>query len=267
MKQFFILGTLLLFVHCKEAPKTNTTKEEPAMEDMGEAEVMYPEGLAKVLEAHGGLKAWKSKRTLTYDLPKPNGTETHITDLYSRKDKIEMGSVSMGFDGKEVWLVDEAGIYGGDPIFYHNLMFYFYAMPFVLADEGIVYSEADALMFEDVSYPGIQISYNAGVGTSPKDEYYIHYDPNTNQMAWLGYTVTYRSGEKSDNVKWIRYADWMKVDGLLIPKTLTWHAYEGREIKEAKNKYTFENVSFSAESKPVDFYAIPEKGKVVTKKE
>ncbi len=267
MRQFFVIIALLFFVQCKEAPKTMSAKEEAAPESVAATETLYPESLAKVFETHGGLDAWKSKRTLIYDLPKPNGAETHTTDLYSRKDKIEMGAISMGFDGKEVWLMDQEDAYKGDAIFYHNLMFYFYAMPFVLADDGITYTNTDALVFEGVSYPGIQISYGDGVGTSPKDEYFIHYDPATNQMAWLGYTVTYRSGEKSDNVKWIRYGDWMKVDGLLMPKTLTWHAYEGREIKEAKNNYTFENVSFDTESKPADFYAIPENGKVVTKKE
>ncbi len=265
MKPLLIVSILVLFVHCKETPKPMSTIEK-TMTESSEQAILYPESLAKVFEAHGGLDAWRSKRTLTYDLPKPNGSETHSTDLYSRKDKIEMGAIAMGFDGKEVWLKDQEGAYKGDAIFYHNLMFYFYAMPFVLADNGINYGATEPLVFEGVSYPGIQITYDSGVGTSPKDEYYIHYDPTTNKMAWLGYTVTYRSGEKSDNVKWIRYGDWMQVDGLLMPKTLTWHAYEGREIKEAKNSYSFENVSLSSESKPVGFYAIPENAEVVTKK-
>ena len=63
--------------------------------------------------------------------------------------------------------------YEGNPKFYYNLMFYFYAMPFILADDGIKYTDAEPLVFEGKSYPGIKISYEAGVGESPEDEYVI----------------------------------------------------------------------------------------------
>ena len=129
-------------------------------------------------------------------MPKPDGKETHTTNLYSRKDRIDASNFSMGFDGEQVWLLDENGNYKGDPVFYHNLIFYFYAMPFILADNGIVYGETEDLVFQGKRYPGIRISYEVGVGTSYKDEYFIHYDPETYQMTWLGYTVTYRERGK-----------------------------------------------------------------------
>ncbi|NHF61176.1 hypothetical protein FK220_017620 [Flavobacteriaceae bacterium TP-CH-4] len=265
MKKILMLMVLGIFVSCKEAPKEVPPAVVSGKPDTKAAKNAYPEALERVFEAHGGLENWKKKRTLVYDLPKPTGIETHTTDLYSRKDRITIDDVMMGFDGKDVWLLDGKEAYGGDPIFYHNLMFYFYAMPFVLADDGINYAETEPLQFEGVSYPGIRITYDTGVGTSPKDEYYIHYHPQNYQMTWLGYTVTYRTGEKSDNVKWIRYSDWMEVEDLVLPKTLTWHAYEGRDIKEAKNSYTFEEVSLSEAALPDSFYAVPENAKVVTK--
>ena len=73
----------------------------------------------------------------------------------------------------------------------------FLTMPFVLADDGINYQDVEPLVFEGKTYPGIQISYESGVGESSEDEYKVYYDPETNKMTWLGYTVTYFSKEKS----------------------------------------------------------------------
>ena len=267
MKYTLILITALLAFSCKEAPKEEQLANTMAKAEMVTETVTYPEALEKIFEAHGGLTNWKAKQTLSYDMARGKKLENQVTDLYSRKDKISGDGFALGFDGSGVWLMSEGDQYKGDPVFYHNLMFYFYAMPFVLADDGIVYSETTNLEFEGKSYPGIGVGYNAGVGTSPKDEYFIHYDPETYQMAWLGYTVTYRSGEKSDNVKWIRYNDWMTVDDVVLPKSFTWHAYEGKTIKEAKNTVAFENVSVSTSGQPEGFYAKPESAKYVKGKE
>jgi len=264
MKRIFIIAVILTLFGCKETPEE--TKEKTDAKVVDAMIVGTPvAAINRIFVAHGGLENWKKKRTLSFTLSKPEAPEVHTTDLYSRKEKIEMPEVAMGYDGQYFWLADAKENYTGDPIFYHNLMFYFYAMPFVLGDNGIVYSETEELVFEEKTYPGIRISFDEGVGTSSKDEYFLHYDPETYQMVWLGYTVTYRSGEKSDNVRWIRYDDWMKVDDLILPKSITWHVYEGRSIKEAKNTVSFENVELLNTEKADGFYAKPKNAKVVTK--
>lgn len=262
MKRSALFLIVLLSFSCKENTKVgmdNTT----ALESTKLREIKYPEALVKVLEAHGGLASWRSYKTLAYSIPK-DPVEKQTIDLYSRKDKIVNGAVEMGFDGKDVWLLDQENTYKGDPIFYHNLMFYFYAMPFVLADNGIIYSDTEPLVYEDKSYPGIKISYEDGVGTSSKDDYYLYYDSETYQMAWLGYTVTYRSGEKSDKISYIRYKDWVKVEEVILPNAITWHVYEDGMLKEARNTVYFEHISLSKNTQPVAFYATPPKAKVVT---
>ncbi|GMN08551.1 hypothetical protein MTsPCn5_39410 [Croceitalea sp. MTPC5] len=256
MKSFLLLILSVLVFSCKQAPKDEKEPIENNVEEKIVAKT-YPENIRNVFEAHGGLAVWKKQRTLIYTITKPKNPETHTTDLRSRKDRIDTERFSMGFDGRQPWLLDENENYKGNVEFYHNLMFYFYAMPFVLADDGVVYDETEDLVFDGVNYPGIRISYQTGVGTSPKDEYFVHYDTETNQMAWLGYTVTYRSGEKSDNVRWIRYDDWASVNGLLLPKSITWHNYEGRDIKDARNTVDFENISISEIPRSDDFYAKP----------
>lgn len=262
MKKATILFLALAIGACKPATKkeeaTDTVQEETV-----ESKPNFPEALVKVFDAHGGLATWKEQRTLAYEMPKTDFTETHTIDLWSRKDRVDAGQFSLGSDGKEVWLLDTEKTYKGDAGFYHNLMFYFYAMPFVLADDGIIYSEVEDLVYEDKSYPGIRISYESGVGTSSKDEYFIYFDSNTNQMEWLGYTVTYRTGEVSETIKWIRYDDWHKVEGLVLPKSITWYNFEGTKILDARSTVEFENITLSKSSKPHEFYAKPEKAEFV----
>jgi len=265
MKRILLLLIVLTIMSCKENVK-KTIDISDEKEQVEKFKTGSPTAnILGVFEAHGRLDTWKSKKSLSYTMPKSSGNETQTVDLMSRMEKIETPNFAMGYDGRDYWLADEKKAYKGDPIFYHNLIFYFYAMPFVLADSGINYGETENLEFEEKSYPGIRISYDEGVGISSKDEYFIHYDADTNQMAWLGYTVTYRSGEKSDNIKWIRYNDWQEVSGLILPKSLTWHKVEDGKIKEVASTRTFENVILSEEAKPLDFYAIPENGVVVTK--
>ena len=80
-------------------------------------------------------------------------------------------------------------------------------MPFVLADDGITYTNVEPLIVEGKEYPGIKISYEAEIGESPEDEYIMYYDADSNKMAWLGYTVTYFTKEKSKDWHFIKYAD------------------------------------------------------------
>jgi len=265
MNRILIAVALLALVSCKENPKSETEASKKAETTMAVATAVYPENLNRIFEAHGGVSVWKAQRSLTYVMPKPTGNETQTIALKSRKEKIETPDFSMGYDGKDFWLVDDKEAYKGDPIFYHNLMFYFYAMPFVLADNGIQYSETGNLDYEGKSYPGIRISYDDGVGVSSKDEYFLHYDAETNKMAWLGYTVTYRSGEKSEKVSWIRYNDWQEISGLVLPKSLTWHKVEEGKILRPSAPRNFENISLSTTEKPAGFYNSPDNAKIVTK--
>lgn len=265
MRKTAILFFALVIGACKSGTKKEEIQERVDDEIIQSVEI-FPKALNKVFDAHGGLEAWKTKRTLSYEMPKVDNSETHTIDLWSRQDRVDFKGFSLGFDGNEVWLLDEDKKYKGDAGFYHNLMFYFYAMPFVLADEGIIYSHTQDVVYDGKNYPGIRISYKSGVGTSSKDEYFIHYDSKIHQMAWLGYTVTYRTGEKSDTIKWIRYNDWQTVEGLVLPKSITWHNFEGAKILDARNTVQFENSVLSTTPKPDAFYAKPENGTFVAVK-
>lgn len=265
MKQIFTILLVLVLTNCKEAPKQSESVQKEVKIGVKEESNNYPEALNKVFEAHGSLKNWKNKRTLSFEIVNPDGNEKHTVDLYSRKDKVETPPVEIGFDGKDVWLLDEAKTYKGNAELYHNLMFYFYAMPFVLADSGINYKVAEDLVYDGKNYPGIHISYNDGVGASSKDDYYLYYDSETYEMAWLAYTFTYGTDEKSDKLSFIRYNDWADVNGAKLPKSITWYLNEGKSIKEVRKTVTFDNNILEETSRPDAFYAVPENANVILK--
>ncbi len=204
----------------------------------------YPKALQEIFKTHGGLAQWKQMQSLSYTTVDPEKESKTWINLHNRHEKIQGSNYTMGFDGQEYWL--EAGAdYTGNPKFMTNLMFYFYAMPFVLADDGIIYSETADLIFEGKSYPGIRISYKSGVGVSSEDEYFIHYDPETKQMAWLGYTVTYFSQKKSEKVRWIRYDDWEESNKVLLPSLITWYKLEEGQPTIPRNGVQFKEVKLS----------------------
>jgi hypothetical protein len=179
-----------------------------------------PESFSKMFDKHGGINTWRKAQTLSFN----KGEEVHTTDLHSRKTVINTPKYSLGFDGEDVWLDEvEEGIYKGNPTFYYNLYFYFYAMPFVLADNGIIYKKVDDLVFEGTKYPGYKISYKANIGSSPDDNYKVYYNPKTYQMEWLAYTVTFTAKESNNDYHLIKYNKWEDVDGFLLPKEITWY--------------------------------------------
>ena len=142
-------------------------------------------------------------------------------------------------------------------------MFYFYAMPFVLADKGIHYENTTALEFDGKQYPGIKISYESGIGESSDDEYIMYYNPETRRMAWLGYTVTYFSKEKSKDFHYIKYNEWQDVNGLLLPKTIQWYNVVDGKITEKRNDVEFIDVMVSKEKPDSTIFVKPENSELV----
>lgn len=243
MKYTLLLVAVLALVSCKHTKKETTNYSE---EHLDVTTSIYPEKISKVFDVHGGLNTWNSMQTLTFTMQKPDGDEITTTDLKNRKALIEMPKHAIGFNGKDVWLQSkDTTTYKGKPKFYYNLMFYFYAMPFVLGDNGIQYADVKPLLFEGKSYPGIKISYEAGIGESSDDEYVLYFDSETNQMAWLSYTVTYFTKEKAKEFHFIKYSKWQTVEGLLLPETLTWYDYENNVPTTKRNDLQFTNVKLS----------------------
>jgi len=236
---------LVVLTACKQEPKTENYSDKK----LDVTTSIYPESISKIFDAHGGIDAWNDMNSLYFEIEKPTQNDKYDVALKSRKSLITSEHHLLGFDGENVWLKNlDTVAYKSNPKFYYNLMFYFYAMPFVLGDNGINYSEAEALEFEGVSYPGLLISYNDGIGESSDDEYILYYHPETFKMEWLGYTVTYFSKEKGKEFHFIKYSDWQDISGLTLPKTLTWYNYENNKPTTMRNPMNFVNVKLSKQA-------------------
>jgi hypothetical protein len=216
----------------------------------------------KIFDNHGGLDKWKSMKSMSYEIVKEEKNEKQFIDLQNRRERIEGSNFTSGYDGKEYWVEADTS-YDGNPKFYTNLMFYFYAMPFVLADEGINYDKTEPLEYEGKSYPGYRNSYGADVGVRPEDEYFIYFDSETYEMAWLGYTVTFFSGEKSKKISYIRYNDWKKYEGLKLPNSITWYKVEDGKITEPRNTRNFDEVVVTETSFPDSKFIKTSSAKIV----
>lgn len=251
MKYYLLIALLFIaFTACKESKKEkNVESTDYKEEKLDVTTSIYPENITKVFDAHGSIDTWNRLENLVFEIEKESGNEKTTTNLKSRKALIETPNYKVGFNGKEAWLSGkDTTAFKSKPEFYYNLMFYFYAMPFVLGDDGITYTNVEPLLFEGKSYPGIKVSYNSGVGISPEDEYILYYDQETNKMAWLAYTVTYFTKEKSTKWSFIKYADWQNVNGFILPKTLEWYKADGFKIGEQRKAVSFINVSVSKQA-------------------
>ena len=244
-KILFLILTVSLF-SCKNKTTETINYSE---ENLNVITSVYPENVSKIFKAHGRIEKWNTMKNLVFEIQHPEGNEKTTTDSKTRKSLIETEKFKIGFDGEKVWLKQDSLVYKGNAKFYYNLMSYFYAMPFILGDDGIKYEDVEPLIFEEKEYSGIKISYESGVGESPDDEYVLYYNPETYKMEWLGYTVTYFSKEKSKEFHFIKYSNWQTVNGLLLPETLTWYNYENNKPTTKRNDLKFVNVELS-EIKP-----------------
>ena len=243
-KVTYLLAILLSFAACKNDKKETLENDDITniSEEIQKKE--YPKDVAAVFIAHGGIDTWNAINNLCFEMESKGGTETHVTSLKNRLSKIEHKDWAIGYDGTNVWLQQhKEDVYKGNARFYHNLMFYFYAMPLILSDDGIIYETLQPTELDGKTYNAVKISYESGVGDSSEDEYIVYSDPETNKMVWLGYTVTYRSGEKSEDWHFIKYDKWQDVNGLLLPEKLTWYNVKDGKPTDERNDILFKKVT------------------------
>lgn len=247
---------------CKNEPKKTVEETVAIIETIPVKE--YPAAIAGIFKAHGSIAKWNSMHNLCFTMDSNGSEEVHTVDLKNRNEKIEHKDWSIGSYADQSWVLEnESGAYKGNAIFYKNLMFYFYAMPFVVGDDGVVYTEMEKTELAGVMYNAVKISYNEGVGYSSTDEYIIYSDPATNQMMWLAYTVTGNSGKKSDRWSYIKYAEWQEVNGLQLPKKLTWFTVEENKPVAERSSRIFNKVTITKTVLDDSVFLVPQGGRAV----
>ncbi len=209
--------------------------------------------ITKVFDAHGGYDTWSSLKMLSYDM----GGSTTLTELQNRYARIESEEQTVGFDGENVWVYPASDDADRQRMRY-NLMFYFYAFPFVVGDPGVIYEVLDPIELDGKTYNQVKISYYDGVGDAPNDNYIICSDPETNQMQWLLYTATF-GGEVEHEYSLIKYEGWQEFGGVMLPTSLQWYKYEDGVVGEPRgDARSFTNIQVSTEYPSMDNFEMPE---------
>lgn len=250
---FLVIVAAFFFYSCKEKNSENPQQVNSQVE----ANNRFPDALSKVFEAHGGLEIWRNINNLCFEMEKPDGIEVHSTDLNSREARIEGANYTIGFDGNNVWKVDPENNFKGNARFYHNLMFYFYAMPFIISDPGAFYTERKDSILQFKNYGVIHIGFGRNVGDAPDDEYIIYYDKETHKMEWLGYTVTYFEANKSKDWHYIKYDSWLEEGGLLLPQTMVWYEAQNNKPQKPTRTVSFSKVVVSESVLPKSLFSAP----------
>lgn len=259
---FYLLLLSSLFA-CQATEQSNTETNSNTEPEPIEIPTNLPKELAAGLEAHGGLAKWKSMKTLEYEIERAESTEHQLIDLENRKVLLSHQDYKLGYDGQEVWVSPNKAAFGkGSARFYHNLIFYFHAIPFVLADPGINYEVLEPRELDGRLYDAVKITYNAGVGDAPEDYYIAHFDQETHQMKLLLYTVTYYSGQASDKFNALMYDEWEEVNGLLVPKLMRGYKYADGQLGELRYERPFNNIKLSTEKPDQSLFEMPEMAEI-----
>ena len=251
LKKGLLASFLLLFLVTTACNVSKTTQTQAP-------KVTLPIILKQGLTAHGGLARWNALHTLEYTIQKKEQPEKHVVDLKSRKVHISHPDYQIGFDGKDVWVTPNKEAFGKtSPRFYHNLIFYFYAIPFVLADPGINYEMLPQKEIRGQLYDVVKISYNEGVGDAPDDYYIAHFNTETHLMDWLLYTVTYFSGNKSEKFNILNY-EWQTINGLTVPSKMIGYKYADGQVGDLRYERPFTAVQLRTDKVNPAIFAMPQ---------
>ena len=236
---------LALFGGLGGCQPSKTTHPEAAGADTTQTSAL-PQLLGQALEAHGGLERWQHQQQLDFDLYRQNQRVDHQRiALKSRKVLLSSDTYKIGYDGADHWISPDTAAFEGDVRFYHNLQFYFMALPFLFADPGVRYEVLEPRNFQGKQYDVLRITFAPGVGDASDDEYVAYLDRDSHQLTLLLYTVTYFSGQPGQeyNARW--YQEWQEVNQLLLPQKVVSYRWTHDALGEERGTTEYRNVALS----------------------
>ena len=255
MKFQILLLVSFLFLLNACGSDTSTPKESTAPT----IDKSVPDFFKPVLDAHGGLDQWNKMNTLKFTASQREPATDFIVDLKTRMETVEIkGKYKIGNDGDKVWVTPARDSFPGkSPRFMKNLLFYFVAIPFVFADDGVILEELENRTVNTKEYQVIKATFGDGVGDAPEDQYVMYVNPNTHIVDFITYSVTYFDKSKATKYNAIKY-NWKNVNGLLFPEKNIGYKWENDELGDVRYESPFTNISFSEEKMDASIFAIPE---------
>jgi hypothetical protein len=182
-----------------------------------------------IIAAHGGMDKWAWAPTVSFEVEmtpagQPQGMLSRVTvEQGRRRTYHEMPALSarMAWDGERAW--SENWKLPFPPRFLALLHYYFANLPWLTRDPGVrLASEGTAKLPGDATqYRTVRMTFDEGVGDSPRDYYVLYVHPATRRLRALEYIVTYAGalpeGMSSSPPNLLLYQEHATVDGLVVP--------------------------------------------------
>jgi hypothetical protein len=231
--------------------------------------------LDRSVEAHGGVAKWKSFASVEFDQTwtsaKGVKKDHQLFDLRSRDGLITSDAYTLGASGGEVWIKPALDALGGaPPRFYMWTPFYFFGMPFVFADPGVVQESLGKKTFQGQDYDATKVTFKKGTGDSSDDFYVAYADPQSGQLKVVTYVVTFAALRKDKPIEQLKphalvFEEWQEAGGLRVLKRGSFYDWKNENIEgEPLGVMEFSNVRFSGSApdrakfqKPADAVVAP----------
>ncbi len=217
---------LVLVLGCKDNNKTNTP--EPTKDAPTASVTLSP---VEQMEKVHHKTEFLSKDAILFDLKiqfggkeRLDGTMTLLTN--STKGKLELtDGTAIYFDGDTVYHSPDLKNPSGARFDAYTWM-YFLLFPTKMSDPGTVWSQPETTEMNGNTYTQQKLSFKPETGDAPDDWYEVYSNPETHEIAYLGYIVTanktVEAAEASPHA--IGYTNYVAIDNVPIP--MAWTFYE-----------------------------------------
>lgn len=224
-----------------------------------------PEDFQKVLDAHGNWKKWVDSEAFSFTMfHETNLTqENYFVNLDSREVRIDGQFFQIGFDGEKTWISPNRQAFGGPSVkFYHDFYFYFFSMPYILTDLGTTVKKVANRNLNGKNYEAFEATFDEKNHGGPSNQYTLLVDPETNQLEWVLYRVTY-FGNPNPPIQAMKYEDYRDAGGLIFPRLMTGYSIAGDSLESFRSQVSFADVVLTEDDFDRNLFEMPEKLAVV----
>jgi hypothetical protein len=181
------------------------------------------------IAAHGGMEKWTSAPTVSFEaemIPagQTGGMVSRVTVEQGRRrayHEVPALSARMAWDGENAW--SENWKLPFPPRFAALLHYYFANLPWLTRDTGVrLASEGTAkLPGDSADYLTVRMTFDEGVGDSPRDSFLLFVEPRTRRLRAVEYVSTHPAvlpkGVSSFPPNLLLYEEHATVNGLVVP--------------------------------------------------
>ncbi len=240
----------------KASTKKAVATSQPTSQPMSTQKL--PPLFKKILDAHGGLDTWNAMNTLKFTRGEGASADHHVIDLKSRRSTMSViDKYTMGNDGDKVWVSPHRDSFPGQsPTFMKNLFFYFVALPYVLADPGVIYEDLGEKEVNGNKYLALKTSFKANIGDAPGDQYILYVNPKTHIIDFINYSVTYFDASKAEKYNALQF-EWQDANGLKFPSVAKSVEWKDGNLGEVKRETEYSKFSYSKERMDLSMFDVP----------